>query len=206
MTTTVTLGQTIFLTNPRTQDEAGAWVTRLGLPRGGWAQVGIEFVQPDADFWSDKPHVKPPTDGAERRTEEGIHVLPISRREGVSEGFRPIAARKSSESANNCRPETCPPTTFASTDILLQALDQTLRQAAEQAVAAAATVRLGAVVNQAAAAIENFSQARMRSPRRAPRAVPPGVGDFGTRRFSAAGPTDIARSRREPAKTRRRVH
>src|ERR1700674_5221458 len=48
LATTVTLGQALFLRNPQTQDEAGAWVTRFGLPQGGLAQVGIEFVRPDA--------------------------------------------------------------------------------------------------------------------------------------------------------------
>ena len=32
--TTVTLGQALFLRNSHTQEEAGAWVTRFGLPRG----------------------------------------------------------------------------------------------------------------------------------------------------------------------------
>src|SRR5580693_551228 len=59
LATTVTLGQTLFLRNPETQNEAGAWVTRFGLPHGGLAQVGIEFVRPDADFWSNMPNAKP---------------------------------------------------------------------------------------------------------------------------------------------------
>lgn len=150
MATTVTLGQTLFLKNPQTQDEAGAWVTRLAAPRSGWTQVGIEFVQPNADFWSNKPNANPPTDVAERWTEEGIHVLPHPEERGVSQA---VSADTSVEIPKS-------PTT--SSDVLLHALDQTLRQAAEQAVAMAATARLGAAVNQVAGTIENFGRTRMR--------------------------------------------
>lgn len=45
---------------------------------------------------------------------------------------------------------------------LLQLLDGKLQQAAEQAVSAALSVRLGTAVNQAVKAIENFSQASLR--------------------------------------------
>ena len=150
MTTTVTLGQTLSLKNPQTQDEAEAWVTRLAPPRSGWIQVGIEFVRPNADFWSNKPHANPQTDVAERWTEGGIHVLPHPEQRGVSEV---VSADSSVE---------LPKSQTTSSDILLHALDQTLRQAAEQAVATAATARLGAAVNQVAATIENFGRARMR--------------------------------------------
>lgn len=161
MATTVTLGQTLFLRNPQTQEEAGAWVTRLAAPRSGWAQVGIEFVRPNADFWSNKPPVNPPTDVAERRSEEGIHVLPHPEERGVSETVSSDGSVEMPESQATS-PDTRAPKTLDSPDILLHALDQTLRQAAEQAVAAAATARLGPAVNQAAATIENFSRARMR--------------------------------------------
>jgi hypothetical protein len=157
LATTVTLGQTLFLRNPETQDEAGAWVTRFGLPHGGLAQVGIEFVRPDADFWSNKSHVKPPTDGAERRTKEGIHVLACSGEKGSSE-----VVSVGSEAPQSASPEAGAPATLASPEILLYALGQTLRQAAEHAVAEAAIVSLGGAVNQAAAAIDNFSHARVR--------------------------------------------
>jgi hypothetical protein len=53
--TMVTLGQALSLKNLQTQDEAGAWVTRLGLPHGAWTQVGIEFVRPDEGFWGTRP-------------------------------------------------------------------------------------------------------------------------------------------------------
>src|ERR1017187_9427661 len=62
LATTVTLGQALFLRNPNTQEEVGAWVTRFGPPRGGLAQVGIELVQPDVEFWSVRPQIRPNTD------------------------------------------------------------------------------------------------------------------------------------------------
>jgi hypothetical protein len=150
MATTVTLGQTIFLKNPQTQDEAGAWVTRLASPRSGWTQVAIEFVQPNADFWFNKQYANPPTDIADRWTEGEIHVLPRPEERGVSEAVSADSSVK------------IPNSQTTSSDNLLHALDQTLRQAAEQAVARAATARLGAAVNQLAETIENFGRARMR--------------------------------------------
>jgi hypothetical protein len=41
----VHLGQTLFLKNPRTQDELEGRVVRVGLPHSGLAPVGVEFVQ-----------------------------------------------------------------------------------------------------------------------------------------------------------------
>jgi hypothetical protein len=47
----VQLGQTLFLKNPHTQDELEGRVVRLGVPHGGLAPVGVEFVQPASQFW-----------------------------------------------------------------------------------------------------------------------------------------------------------
>jgi hypothetical protein len=159
LVTTVTLGQSLLLRNPQTQDEAMAWVTRLGLPRSGLAQVGVEFVRPDAAFWSNKSRVKSP-DRLERRAEEGIRVLP------QPEPKVDVQATPSDRSEPGPQTQTNlsdmrTPATLASPDLLLSALEQTLRQAADQAVAAAATARLGAAVNQAAAVIQHFSKARV---------------------------------------------
>jgi hypothetical protein len=48
----VKVGQTLFLTNLRTQDELEGRVVRVGLPHGGLAPVGVEFVQSASEFWS----------------------------------------------------------------------------------------------------------------------------------------------------------
>ncbi len=161
LATTVTLGQSLFLRNPHTQDEAGAWVTRLGPPRAGFAQVGIEFVRPDADFWSNKSHPKPPAGEAAPRTEEGIHVLPRAGEDGASEAVSSESG-VSAQQAPTVSSDASASAALASPGILLSALELTLQQAAEQAVAAAATAHLGAAVNQAAVAIDNFSHARAR--------------------------------------------
>ena len=47
----VALGQTLFLQNPETQSEVEGRVTRFGPPRGGQAQVGVEFAEPAPKFW-----------------------------------------------------------------------------------------------------------------------------------------------------------
>ena len=47
----VPVGQTLFLKNPRTQKELEGRVVRSGPPRRGLAEVGVEFVQPDPEFW-----------------------------------------------------------------------------------------------------------------------------------------------------------
>jgi len=160
MGTTVTLGQALFVRNPQTQEEAGAWVTRFGPPRGGMAQVGIEFVQPGVQFWSAKPQPMPSSD-AERRAEQQIHVLP-SPSEGAAAEPDPFGSADETphEATISALPDA--PAAAASPDVLLHALEQTLQHAAEQAVAVAATARLGTSVNQAATAIENFSNARIR--------------------------------------------
>ncbi len=48
----VQIGQTLFLKNPRTQDELEGRVIRVGLPHGGLAPVGVELVQSASEFWS----------------------------------------------------------------------------------------------------------------------------------------------------------
>ena len=48
----VTLGQTLFVRNPLTNNEKPARVARFGSPYGGIAQVGVEFPEPAAEFWS----------------------------------------------------------------------------------------------------------------------------------------------------------
>jgi hypothetical protein len=159
LTTTVTLGQIVFLKNPQTQTEIGAWVTRLGLPGRVWVQVGLELVRPDGDFWSGKPRAEPPTDSAERQPEE--HVLENFDAKGLPQNVPSNGSEEKLQSLVTA-PEMRPQTTVASPDTLLQALDQTLRQAAEQAVTEAATARLGALVNQAAMAIDNFARVRTR--------------------------------------------
>src|SRR5580698_10084073 len=74
---TVTLGQALFLRNPQTQEEVGAWVTRFGNPRGGLAQVGVELVHPHVEFWSGRLQTRALTEEPERRAGQQIHVLPF---------------------------------------------------------------------------------------------------------------------------------
>jgi uncharacterized phage infection (PIP) family protein YhgE len=138
LATKVTLGQTLFLRNPQTRSEAEAWVTRLGLPRGTWTQVGVEFVRPDEDFWS-----------AER--DENAAPEPTS-----SDGGREASQ------AETVAPHSDAGSGLTLPDILLHALEETLQQAAEKVVAAATTTRLSAAVNQAANSIENFSRGKVR--------------------------------------------
>ena len=57
MSTKVALGQTIYLRNPKTQEEMEGRVTRFGPLYGNQAQVGIEFTKPTLTFW---PAVFPP--------------------------------------------------------------------------------------------------------------------------------------------------
>ena len=51
LATKVTLGQTLYLSNPQTQDEVEGRVVRFGSPYGGLAQVGIDFATPVPEFW-----------------------------------------------------------------------------------------------------------------------------------------------------------
>lgn len=146
---TVTLGQALFLRNPQTQEEVGAWVTRFGNPRGGLAQVGVELVHPDPDFWFAGARAKTAAENGERRPEAQIHVLP------APEPVAPLIEAPLAISGDTLAPGAPP-------DILLRALEQTLQQAAERVVASAANARLAAAVNQAAAAIENFGHSRIR--------------------------------------------
>jgi chemotaxis protein histidine kinase CheA len=163
LSTTVTLGQALFVKNPQTQEEVGAWVTRFGIPRGGLAQVGIELVEPNVDFWSGRPRVKPIADSVERRVEQQIHVLPDPRENAAPEHAAPIAAVAAIEAA-------APAIVAARSDgaaaagspTLLQALEQTLQHAAERVVDSTANARLSAAVSQAAETIESFGRTRIR--------------------------------------------
>lgn len=157
LATTVTLGQALFLKNPQTQEEVGAWVTRFGTPRAGLSQIGVELVEPNADFWAARPRIKTTQDSVERRPEAQIHVFPGPRENG---GPAPIAAFEAIETPPALASETIAPA--APQDVLLRALEQTLQQAAERVVASAASARLTAAVNQAAEAIENFGHSRIR--------------------------------------------
>jgi hypothetical protein len=161
LTTTVTLGQALFLKNPNTQEEVGAWVTRFGPPRGGLAQVGVELVQADAEFWSARPRTPPVLDETERRVEK-IHVLPDPEADAAAELASSASAAAMPATATIPSRSEAPATVAASPDGLLHALEQTLQQAAEQVVASAATTRLTSAVNHAAEAIENFGHSRIR--------------------------------------------
>jgi hypothetical protein len=166
LTTTVTLGQALFLRNPQTQEEVGAWVTRFGPPRGGLAQVGVELVHPDVEFWSSRPRTRsvpviPVIDETERRADQQIHVLPGPGENAAAELSASASAAQTPQPATiSSRSGT--PGAAGPPDGLLRALEQTLQQAAEQVVASASTTRLSAAVNQAAAAIENFGNSRIR--------------------------------------------
>ena len=153
LATKVTLGQTLLLRNPQTQNETEAWVTRLGFPRGTWTQVGVEFAQPNEDFWSAERQTKAPAEGTERRTDldENAAVELASRDRG-----------KEAPQAETGAPHSDAASGPTLRDILLDALEQTLQQAAEKVVAAATTARLATTVNQAAESIENFSHSRVR--------------------------------------------
>ena len=152
LATTVTLGQPLFLWNPQTQNEAQALVTRLGSPRGTRAQVGVEFVRPDEDFWSaERPRAL--TEDTDQRMDRDKNAAPeLALRNDGKEV--PMAEKVPLHSDAASGPKLA--------DILLNALEQTLQQAAERVVAAATTARLVATVNQAAESIENFSRAKVR--------------------------------------------
>src|SRR5579862_8036262 len=130
MTTTVTLGQALYLTNPKTQKEAGGWVTRFGLPRGGVAQVGIEFIHADADFWSQTGAPKI-SSVDERRTEDGIHILqpPTDSTAVDTSATAEVDAQQRAETKALA---TGVASAIASQDTLIQALEQSLREAAER--------------------------------------------------------------------------
>ena len=49
----VSLGQTIVLVKPETQQAQEGRVSRLGSLHGGLAQVAVEFAQPVPEFWPD---------------------------------------------------------------------------------------------------------------------------------------------------------
>ena len=153
LATTVTLGQPLFLRNPQTQSEAQAWVTRLGSPRGTWAQVGVEFVRPDRDFWSAERPTVALTEGADQRMYRHESAAPESA--SSNDGKEVPRAEKAPPHSDAASGPTLP-------HILLNALEQTLQQAAERVVAAATTGRLITTVNQAAESIEHFSRARVR--------------------------------------------
>ena len=152
LATTVTLGQPLFLWNPQTQNEAQALVTRLGSPRGTRAQVGVEFVRPDEDFWSaERPRAL--TEDTDQRMDRDKNAAPeLALRNDGKEV--PMAEKVPLHSDVASGPKLA--------DILLNALEQTLQQAAESVVGAATTARLVATVNQAAESIENFSRAKVR--------------------------------------------
>ena len=132
LTTTVTLGQALFLRNPQTQEEVGGWVTRFGPPRGGLAQIGIELVHPDVEFWSARPRTRPSLDDMERRAE--IHVLPAPAESFTAEPASSTIAAEVPPTAT-VLPRSNAPAAAAAPDGLLQALQQTLQQAADQVVA-----------------------------------------------------------------------
>jgi hypothetical protein len=51
LSTKVELGQTIFLKNPRTQEEMEGRAARFGPLYSNLAQVGVDFGQPTLKFW-----------------------------------------------------------------------------------------------------------------------------------------------------------
>jgi hypothetical protein len=53
----VSLGQTVVLIKPETQQAQEGRVSRLGALYGGLAQVAVEFTQPVPEFWSDSVSV-----------------------------------------------------------------------------------------------------------------------------------------------------
>ena len=168
LNTTVTLGQTLFVTNPQTQDKLGAWVTRFGSPRGHSVPVGIEFAKPDGHFWTGKGQAGTLAErAAERRPEQQIHILPDPvEKPAVVESASPensetlCCERATVRGAACCGDGSSSPAEAvgvtaaagsvaetaagaASHVVLLQALEQTLQQAAEKAVAPAADAHLG---------------------------------------------------------------
>ena len=53
----VEVGQTLFLTEPRTQNQLEGRVVRVSVPDGGRTQVGVEFVQPSPKIWTPESEV-----------------------------------------------------------------------------------------------------------------------------------------------------
>jgi PilZ domain-containing protein len=47
----VTKGQQLRLMNRATREEQMCRVATVGLPTGGKAQIGVEFLKPSPDFW-----------------------------------------------------------------------------------------------------------------------------------------------------------
>jgi hypothetical protein len=56
LSSSVDLGQTLFLRNPRTQNEIQGQVVRFGPPYKGHGQVGVEFPHPAREFWHGEAH------------------------------------------------------------------------------------------------------------------------------------------------------
>jgi hypothetical protein len=180
LSTTVTLGQPLLLRNPQTQQESEAWVSRFGHPRGGLSQVGIAFVRPEDDFWSTR---KSAFQSADQPAPDSINVVATQSEEkrpndGVLMFSNPFANRTDDAriGADLQSPEvptqaltaqasasdmSAPARQASSSGALLYALEQTLRQAADHAVASSASASLGPAVNHAASAIENFTQAQL---------------------------------------------
>jgi hypothetical protein len=53
----VEVGQTLFLTEPRSQNQLEGRVVRVSVPDGGRAEVGVEFVQPSPKIWTPESEV-----------------------------------------------------------------------------------------------------------------------------------------------------
>ena len=169
LTTIVTLGQSLYLRNPRTEDEVQVWVTRFGPVRGAWNQVGIEFVQPHPDFWSPERQLGPPSEGNEQQTaQQAEHKAPEQVQAMPDRGENP-APKPTSSNGGKAGPQTEAALLHSGVateapllGILLRSLEQTLHLAAENVVAAATATHLRAAVNQAAETIENLSSGRTR--------------------------------------------
>jgi PilZ domain-containing protein len=57
LSTNVEVGQTLFLTEPRSQNQLESKVVRISVPDGGRAEVGVEFVQPSPKIWTPESEV-----------------------------------------------------------------------------------------------------------------------------------------------------
>ena len=169
LATTVSLGQKLYLRNPQTQDEAQVWVTRFGPVRGTWKHIGIEFVQPNPEFWSPERQVGPPSEGNGQNVEQQAEHQSEGQTQASPDPGESLAAEPASSNDNKSasQTETASPHSSVAGEatlpgILLRSLEQTLQLAAENVVAAATTTHLRAAVTQAAEAIENFSNGKIR--------------------------------------------
>ena len=169
LATTVSLGQKLYLRTPQTQEEAQVWVTRFGPVRGARKHIGIEFVQPNPEFWSPERQVGSPSEGNGQQAEQQAEHQSEGQTQASPDSDESSAGEPTSSNDNKSSPQTETASAHSSVageatlpGILFRSIEQSLQLAAENVVAKATTAQLCAAVNQAAESIENFSNGKLR--------------------------------------------